>query len=364
LGGARTANRRGFPGDVLFTKFAAVLTLFASIVLTAAAPVAAQPAVSRHEKNELVAKKAKAAEPVFWVDPGDIRSKDLFYGPGGDEGQPKLPFTYVKEDKGGTSPKFEVEDASGQKWKAKLGDETKPETVASRILWATGFAANTNYVVPETTVEGLDVKQKRAKGLIAPGGRITNVRVQRTTDGWEKVGNWNWRDKQNKGRREFNGLRVMMAVLSNWDLKGENNAIFADKKDPAKVFYATSDVGASFGMTGRSYTDEMTKNNVVAYSNHKFISKVTKDYVDFNFPTRPAVVHLFMFEWIWYFQQMRNHWVGRHIPLEDARWTGSLLGRLSPKQIRDAFRAANYSPDETEKFARALEARIAALQKL
>ena len=229
-----------------------------------AAPAEAQPAVSRPVKNEAVADRAKAAEPVFWVDPGDIQSKDLFYGPGGETGQPKLPFTYVKEDKGGTSPKFGVEDASGEKWKAKLGVETKPETVASRILWATGFAANTNYVVPETTVAGLDVKQKRGKELIGPGGRITNVRVQRASKGWEKVGNWNWRDGKNKGRREFNGLRVMMAVLSNWDLKGENNAIFAEKKDPARVFYATSDVGASFGMTGRSYTDERTKNNVVA----------------------------------------------------------------------------------------------------
>jgi hypothetical protein len=346
----------------LLKKLAVLCTLLASFTLTAGSAVA-QQAVSHHEK-EMVGKQAKAAEPVFWIDPGDVQSKNLFYGPGGEEGQPKLPFTYLKEDKGGTSPKFEVEDANGEKWKAKLGDETKPETVASRILWATGFAANTNYVVPETTVAGLDVKQKRGKQLIGPGGHITNVRVQRTTKGWEKAGNWNWRDSQNKGRREFNGLRVMMAVLSNWDLKGENNTIFAEKKDPSKVFYATSDVGASFGMTGRSYTDEMTKNNVVAYSNHKFISKVTKEYVDFNFPTHPAVVHLFMFEWIWYFQQMRNHWVGRHIPLEDARWAGTLLGRLSPKQIRDAFRAANYSPDETEKFARALEARIAALQKL
>lgn len=347
----------------MLKRLAALSMLLASFTFTAGSAVA-QQAMSRHEKEEVVAKKARAAEPVFWVDPGDIQSKDLFYGPGGEEGQPKLPFTFVKEDKGGTSPKFEVEDANGENWKAKLGDETKPETVASRILWATGFAANTNYVVPETTVAGLDVKQKRGKGLIGPGGRITNVRVQRTTKGWEKVGNWNWRDKQNKGHREFKGLRVMMAVLSNWDLKGENNAILAEKKDPTKVFYATSDVGASFGMTGRSYTDEMTKNNVVAYSNHKFVSKVTKEYVDFNFPTHPAVVHLFMFEWIWYFQQMRNHWVGRHIPLEDARWAGSLLGKLSPKQIRDAFRAANYSPDETEKFALALEARIAALQKL
>ena len=333
-------------------------------VLLASSPVLAQQTKHSKHAKPVTAEQLKDAKPVFWIDPGDIRSKDLFHGPGGRDGEPKLPLKYLKEDKGGTSPKFEVEDANGEKWKAKLGDETQPEVVASRLLWAVGFAANTNYVIPETSIPGIDARQKRGRQMIGPGGRLTNVRVQRATKGWEKVADWNWRDKRNKGLREFNGLRVMMAVLNNWDLKGENNAIFVGKDDTSKLFFATSDVGASFGMSGRSYTDEMTKNNVNAYAKHKFVSKVTKDYVDFNFPTHPSVVHLFMFEWIWYFQQMRNHWIGRHVPLEDARWVGSLLGQLSPQQIRDAFRAGNYSPDDTEKFARALEARIASLQKL
>ena len=346
----------------MFAKIAATTALIGAL-LAPSIVVAQQPKDSESAKRP-EAELLKKAEPVFWVDPGDIRSKDLFHGPGGVGGEPKLPLKYVKEDKGGTTPKFEVEDANGTKWKAKLGDETQPEVVASRILWAVGFAANTNYVIPETTIAGIETQQKRGRLLIGPGGRLANVRLQRTNRDWEKVGAWNWRDKRNKGRREFNGLRVMMAVLNNWDLKGQNNAIFSEKDDPSKLLFGTSDVGASFGMSGRSYTDEMTKNNVNAYAKHKFVSKVTKDYVDFNFPTHPSIIHIFMFEWIWYFQQMRNHWIGRHIPLEDARWVGSLLGQLSPQQIRDAFRAGNYTADETERFASALEARIAALQKL
>jgi len=43
---------------------------------------------------------------------------------------------------------------------------------------------------------------------------------------------------------------------------------------------------------------------------------------------------------------------------------GQLLARLSPEQIRDAFRAAGYTPEETEGFAKVVERRIGALTAL
>jgi len=58
------------------------------------------------------------------------------------------------------------------------------------------------------------------------------------------------------------------------------------------------------------------------------------------------------------------HWVGKHVPRADAKWVGSLLAQLSPEQIRDAFRAAGYSPEQVEAYANAVEARIAQLTKL
>ena len=48
----------------------------------------------------------------------------------------------------------------------------------------------------------------------------------------------------------------------------------------------------------------------------------------------------------------------------DARWLGGLLGRLSDKQIRDAFQAAGYGPDEVESFTQELRQRIAELNNL
>jgi hypothetical protein len=54
----------------------------------------------------------------------------------------------------------------------------------------------------------------------------------------------------------------------------------------------------------------------------------------------------------------------KHIPRADARWLGQRLSRLSVDQIRDAFRAAGYKPDEIELYTRVVQARIAALVAL
>jgi hypothetical protein len=43
---------------------------------------------------------------------------------------------------------------------------------------------------------------------------------------------------------------------------------------------------------------------------------------------------------------------------------GELLARLSADQIRESFRAAGYSPQEIEGFARTVQERIRQLQQL
>lgn len=57
-------------------------------------------------------------------------------------------------------------------------------------------------------------------------------------------------------------------------------------------------------------------------------------------------------------------WIGKHIPVSDARCVAGLLAQLSPEQIRDAFRAAGYSPEQVKGFADMVTARIAELNKL
>jgi hypothetical protein len=57
--------------------------------------------------------------PVLWRDPGPIKNRDLRYGPGSAGRAPAAPFTFLKEDKDGESPKFDVKDARGVHWSVK-----------------------------------------------------------------------------------------------------------------------------------------------------------------------------------------------------------------------------------------------------
>ena len=297
---------------------------------------------------------------VLWTNPDDIKDRNLYYGRGGRESQPKGPFTFVKEDFGGTNPKFDIRDGAGTKWKVKLGLEAQPETVATRLLWAVGFVTNENYFLPDIRVDDMP-RLKRGQKLVGPGGEIRSVRLQRPPEG-KKIGTWKWRDNPFKGTREFNGLRVMMALLSNWDLKDANNAIYSEPEKTGAALYEVSDVGSTFGMSGQSYASHVDKNNFTKYRHSKFVSKVTPTYVSFNFPTH--LPYIYIFNVPAFYSVMRQHWIGQKIPRADAKWMAGLLSQLSPDQIRDAFRAGGYSTAQIEAYTMAVQARIAELQKL
>jgi len=314
---------------------------------------------------------------VLWRDPGDITSRNLFYGEGGPEGQaPSMTFTYVKEDLEGTNPKFDVRDENGTKWTIKLGTEARPETAANRLLWAVGYFTNEDYFLPTIRVDRLQPvskhRRKRVIGLVDADGTMHDVELKHHPHDEKKVGSWEWRSNPFRGTRELNGLRVMMAVLNNWDLKDENNSIYVEKKpehekqndatDDPESIYLVSDVGASFGTNGRIRKSSIAKGNLSSYQRSKFIRNVTPDYIDFYVPSRESWVLLV--DPKEYVERLRLRWIGRHIPRADAKWMGQLLAKLSPNQIRDAFRAAGYSPQQVEGFAQVMESRIAALNDL
>jgi hypothetical protein len=327
-------------------------------ILVLATLIGSVLSVSSAQQYRAAAAVVTTERPTLWVEPSDIEARNLYYGPGGEAGQPKPPLTFIKEDDAGTSPKFEVRDGDGVKWKAKLGPEAQPETVATRMLWAVGFFANENYFEPLAKIEGLP-KLKRGQEFASSEG-VKAVRLQ--TNHSKKIGDWSWRHNPLKGSREFNGLRVMMALLSNWDLKDNNNAILDDPETPGHPLYEVSDLGASFGRSGKSYSDRITKHNFPAYRRSKFISKTTSDHVDFAFPTHPPF--LYAFNLPFFIAKMRNHWIGKHIPRQDAKWVGSLLAQLSDEQIQDAFRAGGYSPEEVVQYAAVVKRRIAELERL
>lgn len=343
---------------IFFTCTTILALLLVSIGSAAAAGSSKDHAAKHHAK--------KIPENVprhLWVDPVDIGSRDLFYGPGGKDHAPHTVFTFLKEDLKGTNPKFEVRDENGVKWKVKLGPEARPEVVASRLLWAVGYFANEDYFVPELHVENMH-PLKRGRKLVGPDGTVHNVRMKRYTNAeGEKLDDWQWHENPFTGTREFNGLRVMMCLINNWDLKDENNSIYKDHStDPPGLDYTVSDLGSSFGAPGISFPIKSAKGNLPAYSKSKLIHKVRDQYVDFNVPARPSLWRLVNPKE--FKQRLGLRWIGKDIPRADARWMGQLLSRLSRDQIREAFQAAGYSPEEIAGFTDVVEKRISELNQL
>ena len=302
-----------------------------------------------------------AGNAVVWTDPGDIRSKNLFWGEGGEKHQPEPPVVFEAEDRHGTYPKFDVRDAKGTKWRAKLGVEAQPEVVASRLLWAVGYFVNENYYLPQLHVDQLPANLHRAKKLMKNGGEADVVRLQRRPHE-KRLGNWNWDHNPFVGTREFNGLRVMMALLRNWDLYDLNNALLEDESHPGRTIYEVSDVGTGLGGTGMKLRDKNCKNNLKLYQRGRLLARVMPDYVDLTSPTHPSI--WYAFDLPFYLVEFRAHRVSRRVPRADAKWIGSLLAQLSFDQILDAFRAGGYSADEANAFAEVMKSRIDELNRL
>jgi hypothetical protein len=317
----------------------------------------ANPANEHHDNDQPV-DAAKLHNPVLWHDPGNIAALDLYDGQGGKEGQPAPPFKFESEDMHGTNPKFDARDANGTKWRVKLGDEARPEVVASRLLWAVGYFVNDDYVIASARVEGLRLERG---DKLANGEQIEEARFEKRPDQQKKIGIWRWRENPFIGSREFNGLRVMMAVMNNWDLKDVNNAVYSDKSLDRDILL-TSDIGATFGTNGLSWTKDRSKGDVKTFQKSKFITHQDDRVVDFGTPAPPV---LLMAANAKQYQMRRDlEWIGRGIPIADARWTGSLLKQLSHQQLVDAFRAGDFPADEIDRYVAVVEDRIKELAAL
>ena len=296
-----------------------------SIILTLSFSAFAE---DKHSK-----KKKADGTPVLWQDTGDINSRDLFNGPGGQEMQPDLSHvTFISNETGGYSKKYRVQDGAGRTWVAKVDKEAQPETAATRLLWAIGYKTEITYLVPEVTIEGK--------------GAFRNVRFEARPKGVKRLDNWMWATNRFAGSRELQGLKVMMLIFDNWDIKDENNRVLrvrhADGGDE-ELQYVISDLGGTFGKTGGALS--RTRNEPGDYAKAKFIKGVKHGVVEFSYHGKRG--DLF-----------------KNITVEQARWVGDMLSRLSDKQINDAFRAANYSAEEISLLSQAFKSRVTELTTL
>jgi hypothetical protein len=294
-----------------------------------------------------------------WKLPSDPHSLNLYYGPGGAAHQPRGPFTFRTEDLTGTNPKFTVEDANGVIWTVKLGPEARPETAATRLVWAAGYFANEDYFLDHLTVNDLPRLHRGAR-YVGPEGSLTAVRLKRQATGEHKTGSWMWSSNRFSGTREMNGLRTLMALINNWDLTDENNAIYIESDGETR--YEVSDLGSTFGNGRLSWPLAKGRGDVRGYARSKMLRSVRDEYVDFRVPTRPEL--FFIFTPREYFGKLKLRWIGEGVPRSHARWMGEQLDRISPQQFREAFRASGYSAAQADAVVSAIESRIAELKSL
>ena len=118
-----------------------------------------------------------ARRSVIWRDPGPAENLDLAAGPGGRNGAPMAPFTFVEEHGTGSFPCVSVRDARGHVWRAKWGDEVHTEAFATRLAWAAGYFVEVNYFVPSGRIDGANTLQ-RAGEYIAEDGAFRNARFE------------------------------------------------------------------------------------------------------------------------------------------------------------------------------------------
>lgn len=348
-------NRSAMIGVAVFTVF--LLSSKAAHSQSAEEP-APKTSSERNHDNDNPVDAARLHNPVLWHDPGAISSLNLYDGQGGKEGHPAAPFKFESEDLHGTNPKFDARDANGTKWRVKLGDEARPEVVASRLLWAVGYFVNDDYVIASARVNGLQLQ--RGEKLVK-GEQVEEARFEKKPEQQKKIGVWRWRENPFIGTREFNGLRVMMAVMNNWDLKDVNNAVYSDKSSDRDILL-TSDIGATFGTNGLSWTRDRSKGDVDTFQKSKFITHQSETTIDFGTPAAPAKVLAVNAR---QYQMRRDlEWIGKEIPIAHARWIGSLLKQLSHQQLVDAFRAGHFPPDEIDEYVAVVEQRIQELSAL
>lgn len=93
-----------------------------------------------------------------------------------------------------------------------------PGSCRARFLWAADYFTQEDYFLADLQVQGLPGHLHRGQNLVGPDGTLHNVRLKRSEKRESKLGTWQWGSNPIGGTREFNGLRVLMALMNNWDL--------------------------------------------------------------------------------------------------------------------------------------------------
>jgi hypothetical protein len=346
--------------------FTSRITRLVVLALTLVFSLSATGLAQTKDKKKKKTKVIPTGTPVLWRGHGDIPNLDLTYGAGSAAMAPVAPFTFVREEKQGASPKFRVKDANGTTWTVKLGVEAQAETVATRIVWAMGYYAEESYYLDNFQVNNLP-RLSRGQEFVQ-GNMVRGARFEPKRKGVTRGTYWDWLKNPFIGSRELDGLKTLMVLLANYDTRLENNHIVYQKNETTgqmEARYMVTDIGATLGRVG-GLGGKRVKNSLEDFKDTKFIVAVNNGMVEFDYSTRPKGAGKFasLFSPGYGKSQANKEKAMRNIPVANARWMGELLSQLSEDQWNDIFRAANYDDATRKGFIKVLRERIDRLAKL
>ena len=301
-------------------------------------------------------RRLRATRHSIWRDPGVVEALDLSDGPGGSNGAPVAPFTFVEEHLTGSQPCVSVTDARGRRWRVKWGNEVRSENFAVRLVWACGYHAETTYFVAEGRIAGASGLQ-RASTCIAEDCSFREARFELDDPSVRKLfeeHSWAWNDNPFVGTPQLHGLKILVMLLADWDAKdrrdvarGSNTAIFEHRlgRWRREARYLITDWGGSMGRWGSTVvTRGRWDPEGFEAQNAEFVKSVDAGVVQFGYVGQ------------------RTADIAAGISVNDVAWLSRYLGRITDAQLREALQASGASPEETERFTRAIRERIEAVR--
>jgi hypothetical protein len=271
--------------------------------------------------------------------PVDVAASDLFNGPWGAGRAPDAhaEYTFVRpKTGGGVNPGMVVRDPSGRKWHIKQaprnnlrrGDEGPVEVVLSRVLSAVGYHQPPVYYLPSFTLRDASGRH------IEPGGRF---RLDEPS--LSDHGEWSWQQNPFVGQKSYQGLLAILMMFNSSDLKNSNNTIYEFKDHGrSERWYVVRDLGNALGRTGGL---SPSRNNLGLFERTRYITGVGDGFVEFDY------------------HALHGELVRKRITPDDAAWASALMGRLSPRQWQDAFRAGGYDAATAARYIDILRGRVA-----
>jgi hypothetical protein len=319
-------------------------------------------AISAYKLRRAGPRPLRASHHRLWRDPGPLEALSLVYGPGGRDGAPVAPFTFLEEHATGSQPCLSVRDARGARWRIKWGPEARVETFAVRLAWACGYYAEITHFVPSGVIEEVAALTRTRDCVEAEDGRFIDARFEADDPEVRKFfeeHSWSWNDNPFLGTRELSGLKIVMMLLSNWDSKdrrdvarGSNTAIFEQRvgrwpRVRREAHYLLTDWGGAMGKWGSN-----------------IVTRGRWDVDGFEAQTPLFVTGVKDGRVVFGYAGQRTADIAGDIPVEHARWFHGYASRIGERQLVEGLLASGATDDEANRFARAMVERISQLGRV